>query len=152
VAREKEKTLLLSVEELRQLSYEQQLEHFLAQVKNAHILDQDIPEDTGVQYVHRFLEGYKARQIAMRRYKPMTYSGVITLFRCQEQDPVTIEDLRRAGINLEEQTYGWAGLSTEPVKVHLVSGTHETMCMEPHVDTLATIISGLIEEKTVVLV
>lgn len=148
VAREKGMTLLLSVEELRQLTYEERLDYFIRQVKDANILDQDIPAELGAQYAHRFLSGYKARQIAMRRYAPARYNGTLTLFRCSEQDPVTIADLRQAGIDLTEPTYGWNALVAEQVQVHVVPGTHETMCLEPHVSTLAAHISKLVEEKT----
>jgi thioesterase domain-containing protein len=48
------------------------------------------------------------------------------LFNAEEQDPAQIPD----------PLYGWPGLAGE-IETHTISGNHDTILMEPHVQALA---------------
>nr|QEO74755.1 condensation domain-containing protein [uncultured bacterium] len=141
LAREKSKTLLLSPDELRRMGPDERLAYFLEQARGAEILGQDVPEDIGIPFIRRFLEGYRARLIAVRRYAPAVYPGVITLFRASEEDPESVKELQDVGWDIYEPTYGWAALSLSTVEVQIVPGTHETIGQEPNVKELARLLS-----------
>ena len=63
---------------------------------------------------------------AARRYSPTPYAGRIVLFR-------TPHRLLQA----PELDMGWSRLSTEPVDVQMITGSHGTILEEPHVRVLA---------------
>lgn len=63
---------------------------------------------------------------AARRYSPNPYAGRIVLFR-------TPHRLLQA----PERDMGWSKLSTEPVDVQMIAGSHGTILEEPHVRVLA---------------
>jgi thioesterase domain-containing protein len=63
---------------------------------------------------------------AARRYSPTPYAGRIMLFR-------TPHRLLQA----PERDMGWGRLSTEPVDVRMIAGSHSTILEEPHVRVLA---------------
>jgi len=144
VARSNRKTLLLQPNELRKFDSERQLMLFLEEVRAAGLLGYDFPIDVGVSYVKRFLEGYRARLAAVRNYLPRTYPGPLVLFRAAEEDPISVQDLENAGWDPTEPTYGWSSMATEPVKVHFVPGTHETIGQEPDVRILAELLADSI--------
>src|SRR5204863_7481829 len=80
---------------------------------------------------------------AASNYAPQIYPGRITLFKAelsvgdeepesQQEGAQTLEEME-----LADPTRGWANLSTLPVEVYTVSGTHPTMIVEPYVRDLA---------------
>jgi acyl-CoA synthetase (AMP-forming)/AMP-acid ligase II/thioesterase domain-containing protein/acyl carrier protein len=68
----------------------------------------------------------KSHIAAARRYSPRPYAGPIVLFR-------TPHRLLQA----PERDMGWSKLSTEPVDVQMIAGSHSTILEEPHVRVLA---------------
>ena len=75
--------------------------------------------------LQRLLEMHLA---ALHRYSPSPspYAGRLVLFR-------TPQRLLQA----PERDMGWSRLSTKPVQVEMISGSHSTMLQEPHVRILA---------------
>lgn len=63
---------------------------------------------------------------AARRYAPSTYNGHVVLFRTRHQT-LRVSDLDQ----------GWGRLTTEPVRVELIAGTHNTILDEANVQDLA---------------
>jgi len=92
------------------------------------------------------MQGHKARNRAIHEYGPGTYDGKVTLFRCAEVDQRQLDAFERVGVAIEEPTFGWRELTTEPVEVYEVPGYHERMCQEPYVQVLAERLGRCIEE------
>jgi amino acid adenylation domain-containing protein len=151
-AREKERELSVSHEYLRQLPPDEQLRHIFEQLKRVGIFDESMTEELGVLYIRSFLQGHKARQQAIYDYQPGTYDQKVTLFRCAEVDLRQLEVFERLGVAIEEPTFGWRELTTEPVEVYEVPGYHERMCQEPYVQVLAEQLTHCIEEAESCLV
>jgi thioesterase domain-containing protein len=119
----------LTPEDFRRLKPEEQLEY----LKRANLVASEI----NLSQAQSFLNGFRARQRAMRNYNPQVYTGRITQYRAADEDAWLLEQYRQAGVNTKDAALGWSGLSTEPVETHLVPGFHEKMCSEPYVQTLA---------------
>jgi thioesterase domain-containing protein/acyl carrier protein len=122
-----------SIEELRELGPEQQLDYVFAQLQASGLLTPGQDK----QWLNRFWHGYRSRQKAARKYEGRTYGEQITLFRATEVDQNMLREFQEAGVDYFEPTFGWSSFSTEPVNVEQVPGYHETMLQEPHVRVLA---------------
>jgi thioesterase domain-containing protein len=96
-----------------------------------------VPEDVDLEWVRRFLRGFKTRVEVMAKYVPDVYPGSITLFRSAE---TAGELLGHSMARQSDPSKGWIRLSTEPVEVHTVPGHHETLLGEPHVQVLARLL------------
>ncbi|HEU4562239.1 MAG TPA: amino acid adenylation domain-containing protein, partial [Longimicrobium sp.] len=81
------------------------------------------------------LEVIRARNRAMAAYRPGAYGGPFTLFAAADhpEDFASSFGLRTAE---EARTYGWCRLAPA-VRAHRVPGGHNTIGLEPHVETLA---------------
>jgi thioesterase domain-containing protein/acyl carrier protein len=123
----------ITFEFLKRLEPEQQYEFILQSGKQEQILH---PE-TEIEWLRRFVQGYKKRHLASIRYSPRPYNGKITLFRCEEIEPELIEFFQREGINLQNQTLGWDRFTAEGVDIYALPGLHETLYQEPQVNILA---------------
>jgi len=145
-ARENATELSLSHEHLRQLPPDEQFRHVFEQLKRVGIFDDSTTEELGVLYIRSFMQGHKARNRAIHEYRPGTYDGKVTLFRCAEVDRRQLDAFERVGVAIEEPTFGWRELTTEPVEVYEVPGYHERMCQEPYVQVLAERLGRCIEE------
>jgi amino acid adenylation domain-containing protein len=146
-ARQEGKDLIISAEEIRRLGPEDQMRFVLEEVKNAGILPSDISDDIGLPYIRSYLTGYKTRQSAVLRYRPLPYAGKIKLFRCVEEDQELLAALKKFGADTGDSSYGWDDLSDSPVDVHMVSSYHEGMLQEPHVEALASLLKLCIMES-----
>jgi fatty-acyl-CoA synthase len=80
--------------------------------------------------LQRVLECHLA---AARRYAPTPYAGRVVLFR-------TPQRLLQA----PEPDMGWSRLSTEPVDVQMIAGSHGTILEEPHVRVHAEKLRGFL--------
>ena len=132
-SRERGKRLLLSLDTLRQLNFDEQLDYFLEKMREEDLA----PPEVDHELLRRFLQGSAARQRAARNYVPQKYPGSITIFKCEERDPLWVERLSAVGLPPDDHTLGWGELSTEPATVIEVPGHHDVMCNEPFVQTLA---------------
>jgi amino acid adenylation domain-containing protein len=108
---------------LRQLGADEQLLYIMAQAKKARIM----PQELTLHQVKRSLHNFKSRVEAARSYAAQVYPGKITLFRCAETQPADTDVLAA------DPTWGWSRISSEPVELHMVAGSHESMVAEPDV-------------------
>ena len=119
--------LPIDEEYLRQLDGDAQLLYVMDIAKEAHIMP---PELTPTQ-VKRSLRNLKTRIHAARNYLPPAYPGKITLFRSSNVIP------RYQAFLEADPLWGWQKMSSLPVDLHIVNGSHETMIVEPDVQALA---------------
>ena len=143
-SREKGKHVVLPVDELRRLSFDDQLDFFLEKMRAEDL----VPAEVDHELLSRFLGGYTARHRAAREYVPQPYPGRVTVFRCKERDPLWIQRLLEAGLDPDDPTLAWKGLSSEPVSVIEIPGHHEVICDEPYVQSLAASLSACLELAT----
>jgi amino acid adenylation domain-containing protein len=141
-ARQNGRFLRLSAEELRRLELDEQLTFFLEQMSKAGLASQEIDHES----LYRFLKGYELRQKAAWNYRPQPYAGRVTLFRCAEQDQMMLQRVEAAGLDAQDESYGWRENSSEPVEVHVIPGHHDRMCNEPYVQVLAELLRGCIDD------
>ena len=93
---------------------------FTVELKLDDVLD---PLPSRPTQVQRVLESHLA---AAHRYAPTPYPGRVVLFRTP-----------RRLLQAPERDMGWGRLSTEPVDVEMIAGSHATILQEPHVRVLA---------------
>lgn len=108
---------------LRQLGSDEQLLYIMEQAKKARIM----PQELTLHQVKRSLQNFKSRVGAARSYAARVYPGKVTLFRCTETQPGDKDFLAA------DPTWGWSRISEEPVELHIVAGSHESMVAEPDV-------------------
>ena len=128
----------LSSAELLELEPEEQLRYVLEKMKAAEVVAADIREEIALPWMSRMLKGYRSRGRAYQAYTPEVYAGEITLFKANI-NPGHLKDTGMKEITalFLDPTYCWADLSTEPIKIEKVSGYHEILLSEPHVQILA---------------
>jgi thioesterase domain-containing protein len=85
-----------------------------------------------------YLRGFRTREDYLRLYTPRVYDGPITLFNAAEVDPETAKVWASRQLDVSAPARGWDRLSTRPVDVHVVPGSHMTIAIEPNVGALAT--------------
>ena len=141
-SREKGKQLLLPVDELRQLTFDEQLVYFLQKMRAEDLAPAEVDEEL----LRRFLKGVAGRQRAMHIYSPQPYPGRVTLFKCNERDQLWNERLLAVGLDPYDESLGWQGLSPEPVTVIEIPGHHDVICQDPYVQSLAELLRACIDE------
>jgi thioesterase domain-containing protein len=114
---------------LRRAPRDEQLKQIIAMAKTTPI----IPPEIGPESVINWLRGFRAKLKSARNYVPQVYKGRITLFKV---DHIANANQPDNGSSLDPENI-WAALSSDPVEVYKVSGTHHTMILEPHVRGLA---------------
>lgn len=119
--------LPIDEEYLRRLDADEQLLYVMDIAKEAHIM----PPELNPTQVKRSLRNLKTRIHAARTYLPPIYSGKVTLFRCSNVIP------RYQAFLDADPTWGWRNMSSMPVDLHIVTGSHESMVTEPDVQVLA---------------
>ncbi|HLL83457.1 MAG TPA: hypothetical protein VK420_12420, partial [Longimicrobium sp.] len=125
----------VATDELRDLSFDEQREHVLRELKQAYLL----PPEAGVDDVLAPLRLLRRRENARRAYDPACFDGVVTLFRARDAEPDAGSEL--AGIDelrAQHPDLGWEGLAAR-VEVIEVPGDHVTLGTEPHARTLAAL-------------
>ncbi|HEX7317731.1 MAG TPA: amino acid adenylation domain-containing protein [Pyrinomonadaceae bacterium] len=120
-------SLKVDEEYLRQLGRDEQLLYIMDVAKEAHVM----PRELNLTQVKRSLRNVKTRIRAGQVYNPPAYDGKVTLFRCERVIPLFQAYLEA------DPTWGWGRISSEPVEIHHVPGSHETMVVEPDVQALA---------------
>jgi thioesterase domain-containing protein len=127
------KNLPMPEDAFRRLDLDEQVKCLLEVANQFNVL----PLDTRPQQIHRSLQLIKASMLAAEGYVPQIYPSRITLFKSES----SVEDERQSaatpGADTPDPTMCWGELSTQPVEIHLVPGTHQTMVGEPHVHILA---------------
>jgi thioesterase domain-containing protein len=115
------------------LTEEEALLHLVDRAKQAAL----VPADTDLQWVRRFLRGFRTRVAVAARYVPRVYSGPIAFFRSVEDDEGIVGHPVTEPSDRSDPAKGWSRLARAPVEVHTVPGHHETLLVEPHVRVLA---------------
>jgi thioesterase domain-containing protein len=134
--------LEISHEALRALGLDEQFDYLLKQMQRTQIL----PPDAGIDQIRGFVRVFQANH----RVKLINYAAEdiwpvrIALFRSHDLSPEDIDNDAFAEI-LRDPTLGWSKFGTD-VDVHLVSGDHISMMVEPNVRELATKLSDCLEE------
>ena len=134
-----ESGLEVKAEDLRPFSLSEQLSYVSAKLKAAQLIPADIP----VSWTNRSINIFKARIRVMMNYEFKPYAGAITLFRAADRDLGIAEDATL----INDPTMGWGTLSTQPVRIHTVPGTHASIGREPHVKVLAAKLSACLEQS-----
>ncbi|MCP5008189.1 MAG: amino acid adenylation domain-containing protein, partial [Planctomycetes bacterium] len=114
--------ITLSLEHLRQLTPDEQLNYVIEQGKEVDLF----PPDVDLAQVQRFLKIYKNSVEASQRYQPHSYNGRIILFKAG--DGADNESL--------EPDFGWGDHATGGVEIIRVPGNHQDMVKSPHVQVL----------------
>jgi thioesterase domain-containing protein len=105
---------------------------------------QILPPELGPTDMVTWLRALKDKLQTALSYKPRTYEGKITLFRPEERFQ---QDCQTQGSFLGLDLTGvWSRLSSEPIDVHVVPGSHHTMVVQPYVDALAARLRACIRE------
>jgi thioesterase domain-containing protein/non-ribosomal peptide synthetase component F/acyl carrier protein len=91
----------------------------------------------GVTYATaiRYLRAGTHHGAAKRRYTVKPYAGRATLFRAREGHALRDED----------PTLGWGEVAQGGVEIHDTPGTHNSMLLRPHVQTLAGLLDACLE-------
>jgi aspartate racemase len=82
----------------------------------------------------------EANLLAVKRYRPKTYPGSLTLFRAGPPEPEELQS---------DRWTAWRRLATGGVTLHFVPGDHDTMLREPHVQMLAEKLRAALETESV---
>jgi amino acid adenylation domain-containing protein len=97
-----------------------------------------LPPGLGEEQIHRLQRRssrvFQANMEAVHRYQPQRYSGPVVLLCATEGPSADAAD--------EGADRGWAAVAPALI-VHRVPGSHETMIKEPHVASVAKILSEL---------
>lgn len=127
--------LPLDEDYLRQLAPDEQILYIMEKAKKARIMPQEIT----LHQVKRSLHNFRSRTEAARNYAPQVYAGKVTLFRCTE---TRLEDKE---ILEADPMWGWSLVSSEPVELQVVAGSHESMVAEPLVLDVAAKLTTCID-------
>ncbi|NET60393.1 MAG: amino acid adenylation domain-containing protein, partial [Symploca sp. SIO2E6] len=133
--------LNISYEILKPLTADAQLKYLKQQMETVNLL----PPDSAIERVRGIVQTLKADELAFLNYLPQGgYQGRITLFRSSE---VYEEALEMLGEMTSDPTWGWNQLSSQPVEVDVVPGSHITMLREPHVQVLAEKLLSMLDQQ-----
>jgi thioesterase domain-containing protein len=83
---------------------------------------------------------------AVKKYNPVVYDGVITLFRSEQNEPETEKAWLELGVDVLNPSLGWDLLSSKPLVIQRVPGFHVTMVEEPHAQVLGAQLRRAINE------
>ncbi|MBV9689376.1 MAG: amino acid adenylation domain-containing protein, partial [Ktedonobacteraceae bacterium] len=104
-----------------------------------------LPDGLDLAYVQHFMHIQFAIEAAIVAYKPPHSNQHITLIRVEQGREHTVVRQNR---ELEcDSTYGWSAVTTVPVDVHRVPGTHNEMFREPYVQTVASTLRACLDER-----
>jgi amino acid adenylation domain-containing protein len=134
------KSLNISFKDLENLEADQKIRYVLDRLIEGDI----VPVNTKTEILYRILHGYRQRVKLMESYEPQVLHQTITLFKAKEMS----KDLGQntdASVLLHP-TLGWSDISSKPVKVYEVPGSHETLLIEPHVKDVAKALKQVIRK------
>jgi len=140
-------TLPITSEDLEQFEGDERIDYVLKAAISANLF----PPGIEVVRVRSFLDMYKTNVRAMANYAPQPYPGSVTLFNAPNQITAhsgdeSIHDERLTRM-LQDATRGWGALAAGGAQIIDVPGTHTTMLMKPHVETLALRIKECLNTK-----
>ncbi len=124
-----EPSLVFSLSEIQKIAPEERLPQLLDVMIKAKVL----PAHVTVQQIQNYLRSYRERDASLRQYRLSPYDGTVTLIRTTDRPPPAA----KSGLDPEDPTLGWSALSTSPVQVLFVPGSHYNMIYAPHVEHVA---------------
>ncbi|ATB51485.1 MupA/Atu3671 family FMN-dependent luciferase-like monooxygenase [Corallococcus macrosporus] len=129
----------LSVEALRALTPEAQVDLLMARMQACGLLPPEADRTQFLGFVRTFQADQQSTYVP-----PAPYPGPLTFFRAEvlHPDNLPVEELRWT---LDAPALGWERFTTEPVTVHVVPGDHLSMMTEPHVQALARVLAGCLD-------
>jgi thioesterase domain-containing protein/acyl carrier protein len=127
----REMGLRVADSDLQSLPPERMVAHVAGKMREARLAFDD-----HAAYLLRQLEVFKSRIRVIHRYYPEVYPGRITFFRAAEEDAPDLRTTEHAGAG-DDPTRGFSALTTEPIEVYTIPGTHHQIAREPHVRALA---------------
>ncbi|WP_287358456.1 non-ribosomal peptide synthetase, partial [Moorena sp. SIO3B2] len=104
------KKLAVSVDKLRQLELDEQLNYILKEANKAQIL----PPEIGLEQIRDLFAVAQANIEAKYSYVPQPYSGQSTLFYTD----------RKSAQLTQKQIQNWSSLTTGGIKIHKITGDH----------------------------
>jgi amino acid adenylation domain-containing protein/non-ribosomal peptide synthase protein (TIGR01720 family) len=112
-----------------------------------------LPPEVGRAQIDRYLQLHRARRRAVRTYAPGLYDGTVTLLCAAEPaedelrdlegvaEPEILHEWRSArDESFRAHALGWGPLTSRPVEVRIVPGTHHTMLFGANATALAEIL------------
>ncbi|NEO29945.1 MAG: amino acid adenylation domain-containing protein [Symploca sp. SIO3C6] len=142
----------ISYDNLKSLPEEEQLKYALQHLKMVNTL----PPNAETKQLKNMMEVYKANTLSQIDYLPkQIYPAQITLLRATEIPPVPSEDaenylyFKTYSELSQDSDLGWGELSSEPVDIDFVPGSHLSMIAEPHVQVLGKRLKACIEQAQV---
>lgn len=130
-------TISLSMEELRQMKPDQQLNYAISEAGKKNIL----PPGFGVEQAKRFLNVIRANDKAFRSYDIKPLNGKIHFFKASETLPKTLQAF---GTNTDPVSI-WNEFTAKGVQVHNTPGNHRNMMSDPHVKNIARKLQEIIK-------
>lgn len=123
--------LLISLNELRDLPFDEQLRYTLKQLYRAGV----VPTEGEREFarLRRIFRINKAHCQALECYFPQSYSGEITFFKAEQTIPNVQSTLQTS----DPRLLGWDKISDKPVMLYEIPGDHFSIWDEPHVQVLA---------------
>jgi amino acid adenylation domain-containing protein len=115
----------MSLERLRTMTPQQHLDYFQQRALAAGIAAPEVGPDVAA----RVFDIFKGNLKAMWDFRPLPYTGKITLFASEEQ-PDTLDVTR-------DPLLGWGAWAAGGVEVHRIPGSHLDVIREPNVRVLA---------------
>jgi thioesterase domain-containing protein len=131
----------VDAEEIRAVDPARRLEWSLE-----HLLAAGMLPPAGREHTRRVFRIHLGALGVLRRYVPRVYPGRITMFRASEEDPWLHTLVRHPGRGSRELWWGWQALTSEPLVVVDVPGSHSTMMSEPRVQVLASRLTECLDE------
>ncbi|BAY91155.1 MULTISPECIES: type I polyketide synthase [unclassified Tolypothrix] len=125
IASSSDKTISVSYEYFQQMQYEKQLNYVFEQLQIANL----IPANFSFDNFCLFLKVYQSHLQASWNYVAQVYPNQMILLRASDSNE---------GFDYShDPSWGWSKLSSKPVEIYTVPGTHYTMLAKPHVQVLA---------------
>jgi thioesterase domain-containing protein/acyl carrier protein len=135
------KPLGLIAEELKKLTWDEQVEQLFNRMKDNGLID----EQDGLRDVRSLVEMYKSQ--AQILYTPQNMKVKhLSLIRAQDMHESFLEGMPDDMKN--DPLLGWAQFSVETPTLKYVSGNHLTMMQHPHVKLLASAINQTLTRST----
>ena len=130
-----EHEVLASLDELCRTGAPDQIKDAVEEVRRAGFL----PPEVALEDFHHWLQGCQARVQVVRAYEPEPFAGSLVLIKTSESEQ---KNELAGGLDEEDldPDFGWRELTTGDLEVHVISGSHYTVVLDPHVSNLARVI------------
>ncbi len=119
-----------SLEELRKMTYDEQLRYVLKKAKR----EKQFPRHIRFKQFKNYVKILKIQQDAWRNYEPLPSDLKITLIKSTER-----EDRKN-----EKPDLGWGELAKKGVEIYQTPGNHNTILHQPKVQKLAKLLMQLL--------